>query len=199
MNLPKNYETTSIADENKIEIAPGAHKLVIKNVVEGKSKSGLDMLTIFFDLAPGEELAGVIYKKFHDDTNVNKKWPHIGTNYCVVDESTEYGVRNLKTFVTCVEKSNSGFKTAWGIPEWGKQFVGKFICGVFGEVENEYNGNRFMRSELRFFRSTDGMEKIAVPSPKMMGNNPFLQNSAPANPTSFMEIPDGIDEEVPFN
>ena len=46
--------------------------------------------------------------------------------------------RNFKRFITSFEHSN-GVESIWG-DKFAAQFKDKKIGGIFGEVENEYNG-----------------------------------------------------------
>ena len=57
------------------------------------------MLVILFDFAEGDEQAGYFMKQFENDIRPDKKYPNAGTNYMVIDEGVDYGVRNLKTFI----------------------------------------------------------------------------------------------------
>ena len=139
MNKPAAYDTTQAAGEFE-PIALGGHKMVIKQVSEKKTQNGLNMLVILFDFAEGDEQAGYFMKQFENDIRPDKKYPNAGTNYMVIDESVNYGVRNLKTFNTCVEKSNPGFSVKWG-DNFGQQFKGKLIGGVF-RLEKDWYDNK---------------------------------------------------------
>ena len=81
--------------------------------------------------------------------------------------------------------------------------VGVIIGGAFGIVHSIYQGKEIAPVELRWFVTDSKVEETAAPKEKMLseyekaslsaGNN----NTAPAD--GFMNIPDGVDEEVPFN
>lgn len=149
------------------------------------------------------EQAGYFMKQFENDIRPDKKYPNSGTNYMVIDESVDYGVRNLKTFITCVEKSNPGFAVKWG-DNFGQQFKGKLIGGIFRLEKDWYDNKEVKRHKLAWFRSIEGI-KDAI-SQKSVPQKPMtihLKEEAimGANPsgTDFMSIPDGIDEELPFN
>ena len=115
--------------------------MVIKQVSEKKSQGGLDMLVILFDFAEGDEQAGYFMKQFENDIRPDKKYPNAGTNYMVIDESVDYGVRNLKTFITCVEKSNPGFSVKWGDSFFLQMIVIGFCGALFWDVRilNSFN------------------------------------------------------------
>ena len=110
--------------------------------------------------------------------------------------------RSFKTFLTCVEHSNNGFETQWG-DNFGQQFKNKLVGGVFGIQMDFYNGRELEKRILRWFVSQNGVEEAGIPmetETQAYKNhiNGYPQGSTPAG-DGFMNIPDGIDEELPFN
>ncbi len=203
MLKPQNYDTTRAAGEYE-PIVLGGHKMVIKQVSEKKSQGGLDMLVILFDFAEGDEQAGYFMKQFDNDIRPDKKYPNVGTNYMIIDESVDYGVRNLKTFITCVEKSNPGFAVKWG-DNFGQQFKGKLIGGIFRSEKDWYDGREVKRHKLAWFRSVEGIKDADIPEERTTkAYDDHLKEEAimGANPagTDFMNIPDSVaDDVLPFN
>lgn len=199
MQKPSTYDQTKAAGEFE-PINLGGHKMIIKQVAEKKSKSNLDMLVVLFDFAEGDDQAGYFMKQFNDDIRPDKKYPNAGTNYMVVDESTEYGTRNLKTFITCVEKSNPGFAVQWG-DNFCQQFKGKLIGGIFRVEKDWYDGKEVKHHKLAWFRSIDGIKNAEIPSEvTTRAYDEHLKEEAINNSgTDFMNIPDNIQEEIPFN
>lgn len=202
MQKPNSYDTTQAAGEFE-PITLGGHKMVIKQVSEKKSQGGLDMLVILFDFADGDEQAGYFMKQFENDIRPDKKYPNAGTNYMIIDENVDYGVRNLKTFITCVEKSNPGFTVKWG-DNFGQQFKGKLIGGVFGVEKDWYDNREINRHKLARFRSIEGINDADIPKERTTkAYDDHLKEEAimGANPagTDFMNIPDSVQEELPFN
>lgn len=207
MQKPNNYDTTQAAGEFE-PIKLGGHKMVIKQVSERESKPDNEgrtknMLVILFDFAEGDEQAGYFMKQFENDIRPDKKYPNAGTNYMIIDENVDYGVRNLKTFITCVEKSNPGFTVKWG-DNFGQQFKSKLIGGVFGVEKDWYDNREINRHKLVRFRSIEGINDTDIPKERttkayddhLKGEAIMGSNLAG---TDFMSIPDGIDEELPFN
>ena len=142
-------------------------------------------------------------KQFENDIRPDKKYPNAGTNYMVIDESVDYGVRNLKTFNTCVEKSNPGFEVKWG-DNFGQQFKGKLIGGIFRLEKDWYDNKEVKRHKLAWFRSVEGIKDADIPEERTTKayddhlKEESIMGADPAG-TDFMNIPDGIDEELPFN
>ena len=200
MQKPNGYDETPVSGSWE---APevGGHYLIIKKVEERQSKTGKDMIAIMFDFANNDKQPGLFMRMFEEDIRPDKKWPYAGSQYVMVNDYTDPSKtsKSFKTFVTAVEKSNNGFLTTWG-DNWGAQFKNKLIGGVFGMVESEYNGKTSMRSQLRWFCSTDAVAKAKVPDPKMLsgGSASVAPNASAAN-EGFMQIPDNIeDEAIPF-
>lgn len=192
MQKPNNYDNTQASGEFT-PINVGGHHLVIKKVEESKTKTGKDMIIVAFDTAPGDSQPNYFSDQFASDIRPEKKWPRGGRQYIVTEDADGNCSRNFKTFITAVEKSNNGFQTAWG-DAFAAQFKGKRIGGVFGMVENEYNGKVTNRAELRWFCADDKVESARVPQHKLLPNTNKTVGAPSAD--EFLNIPD--DEEVPF-
>lgn len=197
MKKPNNYDTTQAVGEFT-PLKLGGHICRIMQVEEVKSKTGLDMLKISLDIAEGEQ-KGYYADAYKSDTRQDKKWGCVV--YYVVDENTEYGTKNLKTFITCVEKSNTGFSPVWG-DNFAACFKGKLVGGVFGR--EQYLNNK---QEIKWatkcvqLRSVEAIRAgVEVPEDKLLNGTTVIP--ANANPIpgqdGFMNIPDGLDEELPF-
>ena len=201
MQKPNNYDNTQAqGDFTPVEL--GGHKLVIKQVSETKSKNGKDMIVVLFDFAQGDSQAGYFSKQFADDIRPDKKWPNQATQYILVNDAEGNTSRSFKTFTTCVERSNAGFVAQWG-DNFGKQFKNKSIGGVFGEQMDYYNGQERRKRVLRWFVSLDKVDDAQIPDltetqayKNHIGGYPA---GTTPGPEGFMNIPDGIDEELPFN
>ena len=113
MQKPNNYENTQAQGEfTPVEL--GGHKLIIKQVNETVSKKGKQMIVVLFDFAPDDIQPGHFTKQFRDDIRPDKKWPNQATQYILTEDENGDCSRPFKTFITCVEHSNSGFTTQWG-------------------------------------------------------------------------------------
>ena len=204
MKKPNNYENTQVQGEfTPVEL--GGHKLVIKKVEERMSKTNRPMIVVYFDFAPGDKQAGYFEEVFANDIRPEKKWPNQGTNYILAEDNDGNCSRSFKTFLTCVEHSNNGFETQWG-DNFGQQFKNKLVGGVFGIQMDFYNGRELEKRVLRWFVSHDKAEEAEIPmetetqayKDHINGYPGYPQGSTPAG-DRFMNIPDGIDEELPFN
>ena len=195
MNKPSNYESIKTQGEF-IPLPAGGYVCKVMQVLETKSKSGLEMLQISLDIAEGE-FKNYFTDAYKNDTRDQKKWGCIA--YLVVDENTDYGTKNLKGFVTSVENSNTGFNVVWG-DNFAKCFKGKLVGAIFGREQYESNTGIHWSTKFKWFRGTDTIKSgnFQIPEDK------YLPDGVTSRPTpnqvndGFMNIPDGIDEELPF-
>lgn len=201
MNKPNNYDNTQAAGEfTPVEL--GGHKLIIKQVTETTSKTGKSMIVVLFDFAPDDKQPGYFMEQFKNDIRPDKKWPNQATNYILTEDSDGNCNRSFKTFMTCVEHSNKGFETKWG-DNFGQQFKNKLIGGVFGPQMDFYNNKEIQKRVLRWFISVDRIADATVPEMSETQAYKNHKNGYPAGATpsgdGFMNIPDGVDEELPFD
>ena len=201
MNKPNNYDNTQAAGEfTPVEL--GGHKLIIKQVTETTSKTGKPMIVVLFDFAPDDKQPGYFMEQFKNDIRPDKKWPNQATNYILTEDSDGNCNRSFKTFMTCVEHSNKGFETKWG-DNFGQQFKNKLIGGVFGPQMDFYNNKEIQKRVLRWFISVDRIADATVPEMSETQAYKNHKNGYPAGATpfgdGFMNVPDGVDEELPFN
>lgn len=162
----------------------------IKQVEETKSSTGKPMIKVMFDFAKNDEQAGYMMTEYKNDIRPDKKWPHVGTAYILTEDGDGNCSRKFKSFITSFEKSN-GCEAVWG-DKFAAQFKNKLIGGVFGEVENEYNGKVSMRHELRWFCADDKVESAGVPDPR------YLNGSRTTTDKPDVNVPEDIDDENPF-
>lgn len=202
MQKPNNYDNTQAAG-SFTPIETGGHHLIIKQVQEMKSQKGKDMVVVIFDTAPGDRQPNYFSQQFAEDIRPEKKWPRNGRQYIVVEDNDGNCSKSFKSFITSVEKSNSGFQVTWG-DKFVTQFKNKRVGGVFGEVENEYNGKTSMRHELRWFCADDKADVAGIPDPKFLADSnkrvpaPSVPAAGVAGDAGFINVPDGDDEAIPF-
>ena len=209
MQKPKSYEETKASgDFTPVEL--GGHHLIIKQVSETTTKTtGKPMIVVLFDFDDSATQAGYFTKAFKDDIHPERKWPFSGTKWIVTEDADGNCSKNFKTFTTSVEHSNPGFETSWG-DNFGQQFKNKKIGGVFGEAHYLSNKNEDkVGRELRWFCASDKADSAKIPDPlplnehdQEVADKATDHRSDAASETGsdgFMNIPDGIDEELPFN
>ncbi len=201
MQKPNNFDNTQVQGEfTPVEL--GGHILIIKEVLEMKSKTDKDMIRVSFDFAQNDSQPGYFEKAFRDDIRPDKKWPANGTTYILTEDQNGDCSKSFKTFITSVERSNPGFTVNWG-DGFAECFKNKLAGAVFGVVNDYYNGRNIAKHQLRWFRSAEGVKDADIPAEietkAYKDNNGASAAAPPVGPDGFMDIPDGIDEELPFN
>ncbi len=197
MQKPANFENTKVGGEF-VPIELGGHHIIIKNVEETTSKAGKPMLKVSFDFAKNDIQPDYMANEFKNDIRPDKKWPHAGTQYILTEDKDGNCSKSFKSFITAFENSNN-CGAIWG-DKFAAQFKNKKIGGVFGEVENEYNGKVTMRHELRWFCSDDKVDGAAIPAAKRLSGNSSdtLGAGSSGSDAPDVNVSDGTDEEVPW-
>lgn len=191
MNKPNNYEETQVGGDY-IPVELGGHTAIIKNVEETTSKNGKPMIKVSFDFDKADSQPEFFMNSFKADIRPDKKWPFQGTNYIMAEDQNGACSKSFKSFITCVEKSNNA-ECVWG-DKFAAWFKNKKVGVVFGEVEEEYNGETKMRRRIRFFCQYDNAKTAKVPDPKYLNGDSPSGNSS----SDFMSIPDGSEDQIPF-
>ena len=201
MQKPSGYDEAQAGGEfTPVDL--GGHYAIIKQVSERQSSTGKDMIVVLYDFTSPDKQEGFFSKQFNNDDRPEKKWPFAGTKYIMVNDYNDPNKtsRAFKTFCTCVEKSNN-YQIAWGGNAWAQQFKNKFVGVVFGEEESEYDGKIRMRRVPKWFCTTDKVKDQSIPAPKYLngvGPAQNQQNTSTESADPFLNIPEGIDEEIPF-
>lgn len=202
MNKPNKYAETQVKTGfTPIEL--GGHKMVIKQVSEKQSSTGKDMLVVLVDTDKTDKQPGYFMDLFNKDTRPDKKYPSNGTVYIVTTDNEGNCSSKFKSFCESVEGSNTGFSC------WNKDdsfnfagIKGKKVGAVFGEELDAYEGKETRRNKLKWWCKYDEAENQKIPN--VYETEEHKQWAAqPINTltgtTDFMNIPDGLDEELPFN
>lgn len=205
MKKPIGFDETQVMGDF-VSIKEGEHHLIIKQVNKTQSNTGKDMVVVLFDFADNDPQKGLITNDFKNDTRTDKKWPHRGTAYIMVydwqDENKTS--KSFKTFCTCFERSNNA-TVNWVEDDkaWAEQFKGKRIGGAFGKVHSVYEGEERVRVEFRWFVSDNKVDPENIPNERQLSDKEkeMIAPDPHASTTTsdgFMNIPDGVDAELPF-
>ena len=189
MNKPKFYEEAQVLGEFT-PINLGGHKLVIMKVEEVTANNGNQYLKISFDTAKDDVQPNYYSNAYKNNTMDNKKWSGVTTVF-PTDKDGKTS-KSFKTFCTAVEHSNAGFKMVWG-EQFCNALKGKSVGGVFGEEEYIGNDGTIKTArKLFWFRCIDKVMNAEIPAKRTV-------EPQPASNDGFMNIPDSIDNELPFN
>lgn len=190
MQKPNNYDNVqATGDFTPLKI--GGHILRIRQVEEKKTKTNKDMILIYLDTDISDHQPNYYLDQFKRDKRPDKKWGCIF--YQLVLDSNGDTNKSLKTFLTSVEKSNNGFKIVWG-DQFCNSLKGKLVGGVFGREEYRNNdGVAKMFTKCFYFRSVAAIKAgVNAPEDRLLGENEGMGMNG------FINIPDGIDDELPF-
>jgi len=194
MQKPNSYDSTqSQGGFTPIEL--GGHFAVVKKVEETTSSTGRPMIKVAIDFDKNDIQPEYFMESFKSDIRPEKKWPYQATQYILCEDNDGNCSRQFKTFVSAVEKSNNA-QCVWG-DGFAKWFTNKKIGVVYGEVEEEYNGQTNMRRRLRWFCEYSKADKAGVPEARYLSASsaPAASVSTTGTPT-FM--PETDSEEIPF-
>lgn len=195
MNKPNSFDDVNAGGEYT-PIITGGHHAVIVSVKEQKSSTGKDMVVVALDFAKNDAQAGYFKKQFDNDTRSDKKWPYQGVQYIVTEDTEGKCSRSFKGFITAFERSNNT-TTNWG-DKFCNQFKNKKIGVVYGEVEEEYNGEIKTRRRIRWFCEDAKADSQNVPEKKYLASTINKSAANDVDKNGFMNVPEGEDEEIPF-
>lgn len=208
MNKPSTYNSTKLESGFMEVIKVGGHRNNILDVTETTSRNGLAMLVVRFDTAPDDVQPNYYTKKFEADKKSGygeAKWK--GIMWLIVDERNDYGVANLKRFVTAVEDSNGGFKVPWG-DEFCASLKNRKVGIIFREEEYEKSDGTIgcYPKPFRFCDVNKALES-PIPKKKTLGRKQYSPSPSnekkplfeQASTEEFMST-DGLDDiGLPFN
>ena len=187
------YENAPAYTGEAVQLPPGLYVCIVKQV-NVQEVNGREQMVLLFDIAEGEHEA--FYEKqftFRKQSSQDAKWGGVYKQY-TRDKSLPY----FKGIICSVEKSNNGYRWDWN----EKGLVGKKFGGIFGREEFlSRDGEKRMTTKLQQIRSVEGLKDARVPEDRLLKEDPAGVGSY-GYPTSsgdgFVNIPDGIDEELPF-
>lgn len=205
---PDGYDKAQAFTGEFVSLPAGCYVCVIKQVSQTETQSHRPQLAVLFDIAEGEQKD--FYRKQYDTakrSDANAKWK--GVHKQIMDGSS---LPFFKGLMTSVEKSNPGYSFPWGLEGNEKTMVGKKFGAVMGREEFlTQEGERRFATKIVQIRSIDGLKDAKVPEDKLLSEADiaeFNRTHMPSQPApaadpglasdGFMNIPDGIDEELPF-
>ena len=163
---PKAYDEININEEfEKLEL--GGHKGIIIKAEEYTSDfSGKKSLKVYVDTASDDKQPEYFKKQYENDTRIDRKYPNGAIKYVPLGEE-ENQIKMLKSFLTCVENSNTNYTYDWN--KEVDQLKGKKIGIVFGQEEyTSQDGTTKLATKLNQFRSIDKVDNVQIPKVKML-------------------------------
>lgn len=195
MLKPKDYDRITAYGEFK-PLELGGHICQIMQVDETQSRTGKPMLVISLDTAPQDTQPGYYAEQYRADDRPDKKW---GCRvFQLVYDNEGKTSKGFKTFITAVEKSNTGFQVEWG-DGFAACFKNRLVGGVFGREQYENSAGELKWStKCVQFRSAEAIQNgVEVPKDKYLeGNQPNAAYSTQKH-DDFTLI-DDTSEDLPF-
>lgn len=173
-------------------------KILGAKLEQGKDGNS-DMLRVQFDVAEGE-LAGFFKKLYDESKDDNKKYKGQTIIYLPKDDGSEkddWTKNSFAKWTNALEDSNEGYKWDWDEKKWKNKLIGL----VFGETGTVIEGKEVVYTDCRFPIEVQTVREGKAPEAKFKARNGY-GDSKPATTqdgsTEFMNIPDDINEELPF-
>lgn len=188
-----DYATTQ-AYKDYPQLPKGGYVLKILNAEVCENRIG-QYIKISCDVAEGE-YAGFYAQEYKNQQGEDKKWH---CNYLLNvpnDDGSEkdgWTKRRFKTVTEALEESNAGYHFDWD----EQKFKGKLIGGLFNMREYEKTdgsiGNAINLAQLCSVEKIRSRE-YKIPEDKLLTRKQASAGSG----DGFMEVPDGVDGEIPF-
>lgn len=200
---PIGYDEAQAYTGEATQLPAGCYVCVIKQVSETATASGRPQLAVLFDIAEGEQKG--FYQKQYDasrrQSSSDAKWK--GVHKQIMDGSS---LPFFKGLIKSIEKSNVGYEFPWDTEGNERTLTGKKFGAVMGRKQFlTSDGQKKFATKVVQIRSIDGLKDAKVPEDELLPEDahPAVGGSVPylgtPGPDGFMNIPDGIDEELPFN
>lgn len=195
---PQGYDEAPAYTGEFMQLPAGLYICEILGVKQ-EEYNGHDRFVMQFDIADGEH-KGFYQKQYNAEKAANQNAKYKGVHRQYMDSNS---LPFFKGLMTSVERSNQGFHFPWGTQGNEKTLVGKKFGAVMGREEfMTADGEKRMATKIVQIRSIDGLKDAKVPEDKLLDDVPAASAPAPqqgaASEDGFMNIPDGIDEELPF-
>lgn len=178
------------------QLPKGAYVVKILYAREDEWPSKDKYLKLGIDIAEGE-YAGFFQKIYDNNKSEDRKWPIDGYFNLNVpnDNSKDYVWTNWNSFFADLEDSNNGFRFNGDLATLKNKLIG----GKFRIEQSEYNGKIYDHTRMNWTCvAEDVRQGKAGQMPQDKLKTPSRQPSGGSGTEDFMNIPEGIEEELPF-
>lgn len=194
MKPTNNWDKTPAQTGTAETLSAGGHQVRIRGAECKQSRTGRDMLVIYFEISEGSEYDGIMMRQYERQKGFSgnaAKWPNMGTMYQLVTDNTGNTNPRFKGLIAAIEKSNDGYRWDWN--ELGLK--GKTLGIVFGEEEiiGQRDGQLHVIVKPRWVCEVGKALEQPVPAMRKLPESDanVTVNSVPA----FVETQD---DELPF-
>lgn len=198
MKQLNGYEQAQVySDAERLPVGGYILKILDAKYQDNSANGYNDVIILSFDIEEGEQ-KGFFAANYKAQTGEDKKWKGTYRLRVPKDDGSEqdsWAMRRFKTVITNIEESNSGYH--WN---WDEQTLkGKLIGALFNNKEYSFNGRHGFFTNCHSLVTVEKIRsgKFEVPADTLLNNGQAPGNQNSTN-DGFMNIPDGIDEELPF-
>ncbi len=189
-------EAQTYSDQERLPV--GGYILGIKNV-EYKENDWGDVIILSFDIEEGE-FKGFFARNYKEQTGEDKKWKGTYRLRVPKDDGSEqdsWTLRRFKTVITNFEESNSGFHWDWD----EQKLKGKKIGALFNNKEYNFNNRSGFFTNCHSLVTVEKIKsgKFEIPADTLLKAGSAYSTQQAPDSDGFMNIPDGIDEQLSFN
>lgn len=159
-------------------------------------KGEKQIIKVQFDIAEGE-YAKFFRNQFEANKSDNKKYKGQTTVYIPLDDGTQEDGWTKNTFAkwtNALEESNEGYTWDWDESKWRNKKIGL----VFGETGTVIDGKEIVYTECRYPVSVEAVKTGKAGEAKFKAKNGYGEHKTSDGATDFVNVPDGIEEELPF-
>lgn len=195
MKQMNNYNRAfTYTESERLPIGGYVIKILDVKIEAGKNKYN-DRLVISFDIDEGE-YKGFFKKNYNSQAQEDKKWKGTARLSIPFDNGSEDDMKTMNRFKTAlsrIEESNQGYHWNWD----ENTLKGKTAGAVFNNKEYDFNGSKGFFTNFYCFASTENIRsgKFKIPADTLLK----AAASQAITADGFMNIPDGLEEELPFN
>lgn len=201
INKPQGYDEAPAYTGESAQLPAGLYVCEILGVKQ-EEYNGHNRFIMQFDIAEGEQ-KGFYQRQYNMEKQTNQSAKYRGIHRQNMEDQ---GLPFFKGMMTSIERSNQGFHFPWGKQGNEKTLVGKKFGAVMGREQFLTNdGEKRFSTKIFQIRSIDGLKDAKVPEDKLLDHEETNKDVTPAPASDpalakdgFMNIPDGIDEELPF-
>lgn len=201
INKPQGYDEAAAYTGEFSQLPAGLYVCEILGA-RMENYNGNERFVMQFDIAEGE-YKGFYQKQYREEKLTNQNAKYRGMHRQFVSGSS---LPFFKGMMTSIEKSTPGYFFPWGRENNEKTLVGKKFGAVMGREQFlTEDGEKRFSTKIFQIRSLEGLKNAKIPEDKLLedsGNTGRVATSPAEDPAlakdGFMNIPDGIDEELPF-
>nr|DAT39426.1 MAG TPA: Protein of unknown function (DUF669) [Caudoviricetes sp.] len=198
LNKPQGYDESYAFTGESFSLPAGKYvcKIVKAQLMETQ-RAHRTQLVLLFDVADGE-YKDYYRKQFNAAKGKDQNATWKGVHKQIIDGSS---LPFFKGLMTAIEKSNPGYEFPWGRENNEKTLVDKKLGMVMGREQfKASDGSLKWATKVVQVRSLDGLADAKIPEDKPyeepQGNIPYV---GPAANDGWMQVPEGVQEELPFN